>query len=170
MKLKTSLLAVILIISAAANQLLQAQTSANNLRVNVFSIGSASDQKSVYETETIYLNGNMMRYTKNDKKKKVGTFARFLKKEFDSCSVEGRNEMANCVKNRKQGAFLLTAGGVMLFGALVAAPVVAPVMLGVAVVGLVPYTIGAVKMNKSRNQMQRAVWLRNRDILARHER
>jgi hypothetical protein len=162
MKTKSSLLAVILSISAAFSQLLQAQTS-----VNILPVSADVSQKSVYETETIYMNANMTRYTKNNTKKRVGYFAKYLKPEFDSCSVESRNAISESIRSKKQ-ATLLVVGGIVTF---VTAPFIAPAVLSIAAVGgLVPYTIGLVKAIKAQNQMQKAIWLRNRDVLTRKER
>lgn len=126
-------------------------------------------EDDLYEKETIYLNGSLNKYTKNGVKKKVGAFAKLLQKEFDSCSVEGKKEMIACTRNKKRGTAYLGAGGVVLIGSLIAAPVVAaPAFLGLVVAGLVPYSIGAAKIMRSQNQLQRAVWLHNRDILRKH--
>jgi len=136
---------------------MQAQTSINTAAVGI------TDQKSVYESETIYLNGNMTRYTKNYAEKRVGVFGRFLKKEFETCSPESREEMLRSSKNKKQGTILSTTGGVALAAAII---ITGPIGLGLAGAALVPYTIGIIKLNRSQNQVQKAVWLHNRDVLA----
>lgn len=120
-----------------------------------------------YERETIYLNGNMTRYIKNKTTKKTGLFARFIKHEFDSCSAEAKTEMTSSVKHKKQGALFSLIGGVALVGGLV---ITGPVGLGLAAAGLVPYTAGLIKSVKGQNKLQKALWLRNRDMLLKQSR
>lgn len=119
----------------------------------------------VYSRETIYLSGDMRNYTKNGQEKRVGFFAKRLKTEFDSCSTESKTEMQACIKSRKRGALLTGSGGLLLTGGLFLTVVAPPVGLAVVLTGLVPYSLGAVKLYESGNQLQKAIWLRNRDVL-----
>ena len=126
-----------------------------------------SSVKTVYESEAIYLNGAMNRFTKNKKESRVGFFIKKLKSEFNNCSEECKNELLTCEKKKKKGAVLLAVGGGILIGSLIVLPVAAPVALGAFVVGMVPYTVGGIKMNQSKDHLQKAVWLHNRDVVAR---
>lgn len=129
-------------------------------------VNTPDPSKETYEKETIYLNGSMSEYTKNKTDHRVGFFARKLKKEFANCSEETQNEMGACVKKKKRGALLLSAGGVLLIGALVVAPLVTgPIVAGLAISGLVPYTLGTVDLQQSQDHLQKSVWLYNRDVI-----
>ena len=164
--MKTSaFLTVVLLALVVRVNVLNAQTS-NKETLTYDSVSNLEPIKEAYEKETIYLDGSMSEYTKNKTEKRVGFFARKLKKEFENSSTETKNEMALCLKKKKRGALLASVGGVMLIGALVAVPIAAgPIVAGLAIGGLIPYTLGTVDLQRSQDHMQKSVWLYNRDVL-----
>lgn len=91
---KASLLIALCLICMAFGSAADAQTSVKTLP-EIPSATTASD--NVYENQTIYLNVNMTKYTKNTASKRVGLFARLLKKEFEACTPESKEEMARCL-------------------------------------------------------------------------
>jgi hypothetical protein len=126
--------------------------------------------KQRYEAETIYMDGNNSCYYKNNKLHKRGLFNRKLRKEFDSCSVESKQEIANCIHNQKTGSGCSVSSGIIFFGSFVALPfVAAPLAAGIAVVAFVPYTIGVIKLYKANRQFNKAIWLHNRDVVLKNK-
>jgi hypothetical protein len=123
--------------------------------------------QNAYEREAIYLNSNYSRYTKHGEKLRTGIFGKNLEKEFSNCSGESKNELSHSIKERKHGALLTTVGGVLMIGAAIALPVVSgPIALGALAAGLVPYSFGISKMYKGQNRLHKAIWLHNRDVVA----
>lgn len=120
---------------------------------------------SRYESESIYLNGSQTRYTKNKKELRIGYFFKHLKSEFLNCSEESKSEFHNGERKKKRGTLLLAGGGVLVIGSLAVAPVGVPAAIAVFAVGMVPYALGAVKLDEASDHLQKAVWLHNRDIL-----
>lgn len=145
-------------------QTLEAQSATSDFTLSG-QLKELKTAKEVYEQETIYLSGDLRTYTKNGQEKRVGVFARRLKAEFDSCSVEAKNEMGACIKSRKRGVLWTGTGGVMLAGGLVLTAVAPPLGVALILTGLVPYSLGAVKLYESGNRLNKAVWLRNRDVI-----
>lgn len=122
--------------------------------------------KEKYEKETILLDGNRNQYFKNKERKRMGVFGKRLKQEFSETSAESKEELAVFQRRRKRGSVLLIAGGAVFVSAAIAAPFIAlPVAIGAFGSGLTGYNIGAFNLYKSRNNLQKAVWLRNRDLL-----
>lgn len=123
--------------------------------------------KSKYESEAIMLEGNKNQYSKNKEWNKIGIFGDGLEKEFVNVSPESKEELHVYRKHKKRGAILLTAGATVLVTAVFFAPVIVlPVLLSGGATGLTSYYIGAFELNKSRRHLQKAVWLRNRDVIA----
>ncbi|MBL7930812.1 MAG: hypothetical protein JNL60_02865 [Bacteroidia bacterium] len=125
--------------------------------------------KSTYESETIYVNGALNRYTKNKEERRIGFFVKKLKSEFSSSSEESKRELMVCEKKKKKGTLLLAVGGTAIIGSLIVLPIAAPVALGAFIAGMIPYTAGGIEMNASKDHLQKAVWLHNRDVVAKNE-
>ena len=82
-------------------------------------------------------------------------------------SPESKEELKVYRKHKKRSAILLAAGTTVMVTAAFFAPViVVPVLLTGGATGLTSYYIGAFELNKSRRHLQKAVWLRNRDVIA----
>jgi hypothetical protein len=71
-------------------------------------------------------------------------------------------EIEKSIRNERQGAILLTASGIAIIGAAIVTGPVGLVVLGAS---LVQYTVSLIKLNRSTNQLQKAIWLHNRDVL-----
>lgn len=148
----------------------------NGKVLNAQSIGSAviaNDEVSLmdtlqqkYETKTIYLDGSFYEYTKNNREYKVGFFGKKLQKELTNSSEETQGEIAKGIKKKRRGTFLASAGGVIVITAFIAAPVLtAPIFIGMALGGLVPFTLGSLDLQESQDHLQKSIWLHNRDVL-----
>ena len=122
--------------------------------------------KGKYERETIMLEGNKDRYSKNKKWKKIGIFKPKLEGEFIASSHESKDEVKIFRKQRRRGAILLIAGGTVFISSVVVAPFIAlPVFAASFGSGISAYYVGAFDLHKSRRHLQKAIWLHNRDVL-----
>ena len=122
--------------------------------------------KSKYEHETLMLEGNRNVYCKNNQFKKIGFSGAGLEKEFKDATPESKEELHAFRKHRKRGNLLLIAGGVVFVSGAVLAPVIAlPVFVGAFGTGIGTYYVGAYNYYKSNRHLQKAIWLRNRDLL-----
>lgn len=120
-----------------------------------------------YEKETLFLDLDENVYIKDKEKKKIGFFGNKLKNEFDSVSQESKAEYASFRKRTKRGKIMVIAGSTVFL----AAAIVAPVIIGPAFAigfgaGIGTYSFGVADIYKSRRHLNKAVWLRNRDVLA----
>lgn len=127
---------------------------------------------SRYEKETIFLTGSSMnKYCKQEKKHRVGIFGRRIKKEFDGVTPEANAEFQGYQKRNKRGVGLLIVGGTVMVAGLILMPVAvvpAAVILGLEGPGLATYCVGAFELGRSRHGLQKAIWLRNRDKIAKN--
>jgi len=122
--------------------------------------------KGKYERETLMLEGNKNKYTKNKEWKRIGIFKPKLEGEFISSSPESKDEIKKFRKQRRRGAILLIAGGTVFISAAAVAPFIAlPVFAASFGSGIGAYYFGAFDLHKSRKHLQKAVWLHNRDVL-----
>jgi len=97
-----------------------------------------STLKGKYERETILLEGNKDRYSKNNELQKVGIFGAGLEKEFSGASPESKLKIFR--KQRRRGTLLLIAGGTVFIGAAVVAPIITlPMFIGAFASGVGTY-------------------------------
>lgn len=123
--------------------------------------------KNKYEHETLMLEGNRDEYRKDTEWKRIGVFKPKIEQEFYTSSTESKQEIGTFRKQRRRGTALLIAGSVVFVSALVVAPVVIlPVFIGTYGAGIGTYCVGAVDLHKSRRHLHKAIWLHNRDVIA----
>lgn len=152
------LLSITLFFAVMFNPCLHAQSSLLEVPSGALELSV----KEKYEKEAIYLNGSQNKYIKDNKRLNVGVFSKKLLKEFANSSKETKMEIEKSIRNERQGALLLTVSGIAVIGAVVVTGPVGLVVLGAS---LVPYTVSLIKINRSTNQLQKAIWLHNRDVL-----
>lgn len=122
-----------------------------------------------YEKETVFLDLDKNAYIKGNQKKKIGFFGKKMKNEFDSVSPESRAEYASFRKRTKRGKIMVMAGSAVFLAAAVVAPmIIVPVFAIGFGAGIGTYSFGVADIYKSRRHLNKAVWLRNRDVLAQH--
>jgi hypothetical protein len=160
----TSYLALTLFALFLIGSNLNAQLEGPAVKANEEAVALNAIQQT-YETKTIYLDGSMYEYTKNKIEYKVGFFAKKLQKELTNSSEEAQQEIASGVKKKRKGTFLASLGGVIVLTTFIAAPLItAPVFVGLALGGVVPFTLGSVDLQESQDHLQKSVWLHNRDV------
>lgn len=119
-----------------------------------------------YEQEAILMNGNTNKYIKNNERKRIGIFGLRLQREFTMASPESKAEYAKYCRRRKAGSALMITGGVVLLSITAVAPVVLfPIYAVTLVTGVGTYLGGALCLNNSRRNLDKAIWLRNKDVL-----
>lgn len=125
--------------------------------------------KEKYEKETLLLDVDNNKFVKNKEKKKIGFSGKSLKPEFESVSPESKEEFLTFRKRSKRGKVLLIAGGTVFVTALVVAPfIVGPVFAASFGSGIGAYYVGVHDVRVSRRHLNKAIWLRNRDVLAKN--
>lgn len=126
--------------------------------------------KSIYEKETIYLYGGAGVYVKNGQHKKTGLWGKQLSSEFVNCSPEAKEEMGMFVKRQKRAMLcalsaMALLGGTLTVLAIAPAAAITPVVatgLGGALTLDVLAIPGSIKAQQN---LHKAVWLHNRDVL-----
>ena len=122
--------------------------------------------KAVYERESILLDGTTNSYVKQNQKKKIGIFGKKLSREFENSSADAKQEIDAFSKGSKSGIVYLASGVVVIAVAAALMPeITIPVYVGLTSVGLIPYSVGIVKMVKASRHLMKAIWLHNRDVL-----
>ncbi|PBQ33828.1 hypothetical protein CNR22_19255 [Sphingobacteriaceae bacterium] len=122
--------------------------------------------KEKYEKETVLLDLNTNCYTKNNTTKKIGFFGKKINTEFENVGPESQQEYKRFRKQTKRGKILAIAGGVAFLTVAAAAPVIAIPVFAIGFGGGVgAYSIGLTEIYRSRRHLNKAVWLRNRDVL-----
>ena len=126
----------------------------------VVALSSPALSQTTYDTETIYLKGNG--YVKNGVKTSRGFFWNNIAPEFE-VSRDAVVEFKKAQKLHKVSSILAVAGTGLLIGSLFADN--NDVAAGLAIGGLAVVVPALVIAPISGNKLQKAVWLRNRDVL-----
>lgn len=139
----------------------------------ITSVSNAQNTKTecqtTYEQKTIFLNGSSGNYEKNGENKKIGVFGKQLKKEFDDASIEAKNEIELFQKKNKRAAILSGVVACAIVSAAVVAPLVSiPVYAGIISLGIISEGFAIAYGIKSTKHLHKAIWLRNRDVLAKN--
>lgn len=128
---------------------------------SVLSQVDSTEFKSIYDKETIYFSGN--KYVKGELKYPI----KFLEEEFNF-SPEGKNLYHLSVVDSRNQKILASIGlGMFVSGLVLANNREKGIGAGLFIGSIVPNIISLKFAIRSVNRQQKAVWVRNRDMLLR---
>lgn len=139
---------------------------------------SADSLKTIYEKQTIYLQrysyglfGRVkINYIKNNEAKRIGYLGKNLNEEFQHLPM-AQLEMQNYKKHINTGRLMFVTELIILGVGIAIIPSInnqipyPNSLILVAGISLIPAHIGSNNLKKAGNDLNKAVWLYNRDVL-----